>query len=153
MRIRDSAAFVTGANRGLDLAFAQELLAAGARAAFWDYLTEPFVFARPDVQAKEMGPWQENGEIWRRFPPPSIANHNPDQVFYYDDKFMQRRMDYAPDVTGNPRIAHYTHDPKTFDGFVFPTRRLVHLRDENSIANQKFAAITVQVSSVDFVRG
>jgi NAD(P)-dependent dehydrogenase (short-subunit alcohol dehydrogenase family) len=45
MRIRDSAAFVTGANRGLDLAFAQELLAAGARAAFWDYLTEPFVFA------------------------------------------------------------------------------------------------------------
>jgi hypothetical protein len=105
------------------------------------------------VQAKEMGPWQENGEIWRRFPPPSIANHNPDQVFYYDDKFMQRRMDYAPDVTGNPRIAHYTHDPKTFDGFVFPTRRLVHLRDENSIANQKFAAITVQVSSVDFVRG
>ena len=31
MRIRDSVAFVTGANRGLGLAFAQELLAAGAR--------------------------------------------------------------------------------------------------------------------------
>src|SRR6476661_2264672 len=30
MRIRDAVAFVTGANRGLGLAFAQELLAAGA---------------------------------------------------------------------------------------------------------------------------
>jgi len=49
------------------------------------------------------------------------------------------------------RIAHYTHDSKTFDGFVFPRRRLIHLRDENGITNQKFVAITVQVSSV--VRG
>ena len=31
MKIRDSVAFVTGANRGLGLAFVQELLPAGAR--------------------------------------------------------------------------------------------------------------------------
>jgi NAD(P)-dependent dehydrogenase (short-subunit alcohol dehydrogenase family) len=34
MRIRDSVAFVTGANRGLGLAFAKELLAAGARKVY-----------------------------------------------------------------------------------------------------------------------
>jgi NAD(P)-dependent dehydrogenase (short-subunit alcohol dehydrogenase family) len=34
MRIRDSVAFVTGANRGLGLAFAQELLAGGARKVY-----------------------------------------------------------------------------------------------------------------------
>jgi NAD(P)-dependent dehydrogenase (short-subunit alcohol dehydrogenase family) len=34
MRIRDSVAFVTGANRGLGLAFAQELLDAGARKVY-----------------------------------------------------------------------------------------------------------------------
>ena len=34
MRIRDSVAFVTGANRGLGLAFAQELLASGARKVY-----------------------------------------------------------------------------------------------------------------------
>jgi NAD(P)-dependent dehydrogenase (short-subunit alcohol dehydrogenase family) len=34
MKIRDSVAFVTGANRGLGLAFAQELLAAGARKVY-----------------------------------------------------------------------------------------------------------------------
>jgi Dehydrogenases with different specificities (related to short-chain alcohol dehydrogenases) len=34
MKIRDSVAFVTGANRGLGLAFAQELIAAGARKVY-----------------------------------------------------------------------------------------------------------------------
>jgi len=34
MKIRDSIAFVTGANRGIGLAFAQELLAAGARKVY-----------------------------------------------------------------------------------------------------------------------
>ena len=34
MRIRDAVAFVTGANRGLGLVFAQELLAAGARKVY-----------------------------------------------------------------------------------------------------------------------
>jgi NAD(P)-dependent dehydrogenase (short-subunit alcohol dehydrogenase family) len=34
MKIRNSVAFVTGANRGIGLAFAQELLAAGARKVY-----------------------------------------------------------------------------------------------------------------------
>jgi NAD(P)-dependent dehydrogenase (short-subunit alcohol dehydrogenase family) len=34
MKIRDSVAFITGANRGLGLVFAQELLAAGARRVY-----------------------------------------------------------------------------------------------------------------------
>ena len=34
MRVRDSVAFVTGANRGIGLAFVQELLAAGARKVY-----------------------------------------------------------------------------------------------------------------------
>ena len=61
---------------------------------------------------------------------------------------MQRRMDYSPHVTGSPQIAHYTHDPKTFDGFVFPTRRLVHRRDEDGVADQSFAAITIDIDTV-----
>ena len=120
-------------------------------AATWSYLTEPFVFTYPGVTAREIEPWHEDGEKWRRLAvtfPPAIANHNPDQVFYYDQDFMQRRMDYSPDVTGNPRIAHYTDDPKTYDGFVFPTRRRVHLHDEAGAADQSFAPITLDVEHV-----
>jgi hypothetical protein len=120
-------------------------------AATWNYLTEPFVFTYPGVAVEEIEPWEEDGAIWRRLAvtfPPGIANHNPDQVFYYDDRLMLRRMDYSPDVTGNPRIAQYTHDPKTFDGFVFPTRRRVHLYDEAGNADQSFAPITLDVEQV-----
>jgi hypothetical protein len=61
---------------------------------------------------------------------------------------MLRRLDYSPDVTGNPRLAHYAHDPKSFDGFVFPTRRRVHLHDEAGHADQSFALITLDIERV-----
>jgi hypothetical protein len=120
-------------------------------AAVWNYLTAPFVFTQPGVVSREIAPWREGAETWRRLAvtfPKTIANHNADQVFYYDDAFMQRRMDYSPDVTGRPPVAHYGHDHKAFDGFVFPTRRRVHLHDADGVANQRFAAITVDVTAV-----
>ena len=112
-------------------------------AAVWNYLTAPFVFSRPGVVVREIAPWDEGGETWRRLAvafPNTIANHNADQVFYYDDAFMQRRMDYSPEVTGKPPVAHYTHEYKTFDGFLFPTRRRVLLHDANGIADQGVCA-------------
>lgn len=120
-------------------------------AAVWNYLATPFVFVQPGVEAVEIEPWAEGVQTWRRLAvtfPGSIANHNPRQVFYYDEAFMQRRMDYSPEVTGSPPVAHYTHDPKTFDGFVFPTRRRVHLHDAAGIADLRFAPITLDVASV-----
>jgi hypothetical protein len=123
-----------------------------ASAANWNYLTQPFSFTYPGVQAREIEPWREDDQVWRRLAvtfPETNANHNADQVFYYDSNFMLRRMDYAPEVTGNSQVAHYTHDPKTFDGFVFPTRRLVHRRNADAIADQSVAAITVDVTHVD----
>jgi len=120
-------------------------------AAVWNYLTAPFVFTQPGVTALEIEPWTEGTQTWRRLAvtfPKTIANHNADQIFYYDNAFMQRRMDYSPDVTGNPPVAHYSHVPRTFDGFVFPTRRFVHLHDANGVANQQFAPITIEIASV-----
>ena len=78
----------------------------------------------------------------------TFPNHNADQVSYYDEQFMQRRMDYSPDVTGSPPVAHYTHDPKTFDGLVFPTRRRVLLHDADGVADESLAPITVDVEDV-----
>jgi hypothetical protein len=102
------------------------------------------------VQVGEIQPWREGDETWRRLAvhfPPNMPNHNADQVFYYDDHFMLRRMDYAPDVTGST-VAHYTHDHKMFDKFVFPTRRRIYRRGDDGTAEQRLAIITVDVSSV-----
>ena len=65
---------------------------------------------------------------------------------------MLRRMDYSPDVTGNPPVAHYTHDPKTFDGFVFPTHREVLLYGPDGVADPSFVPITVDVDEVTVTR-
>jgi MOSC domain-containing protein YiiM len=96
-----------------------------------------------------------------RMPALLVEHHRPG--FYFrvlkegevgdDDAFMQRRMDYSPDVTGNPPIAHYTHDYQTFDGFVFPTRRLVYLHDASGVADKGFAPITIDVNVVTADRG
>lgn len=51
--------------------------------------------------------------------PEDNRNHNADQVFYFGDTFMQRRMDYSPDVTGKPPVTHYLYDHNIFDGFLF----------------------------------
>ena len=120
-------------------------------AAVWNYLTAPSVFTQPGVEAREIAPWREGTQTWRRLAvtfPETIAKHNAKQVFYYDDAFMQRRMNYSPDVTGSPPVAHYTHDYRTFDGFAFPTRRLVHLHDVGGVADQHFAPITIDVAPV-----
>jgi hypothetical protein len=124
-------------------------------AAVWNYLTAPFTFALPDVEAREIDPWNEDGETWRRLAvsfPPGNANHNADQLFYYDDELLLRRMDYSPDVTGSPPVAHYAYDHRSFDGFLFPTRRRVHLHDTNGVADKSFTPISVDLADVTIER-
>jgi hypothetical protein len=119
--------------------------------ANWNYFVEPFLFTYPGVEAEEIEPWQEGDETWRRLRvtfPAELPNHNPEQTFYYDDKFLLRRMDYAPDVTGNGLIAHYVHDPVTVDGLVFYRRRMVHLRAEDGSADRSWAPIEIRTDEV-----
>jgi hypothetical protein len=120
--------------------------------ALWNYLTTPFMFTYPGVHAREIEPWQEHGETWRRLQvtfPPSIATHNPEQVFYYGADGMQRRMDYAPEVNGDALVAHYTDEARSFGGVVYPTRRRVFGRDPDGSANQSVAFITIDIDDVE----
>jgi hypothetical protein len=103
------------------------------------------------VASHEIEPWQENGQTWCRLQvtlPDTIATRNRDQVFYFDAYGMQRLMDYAPVVTGNPRIAHYTDEHKTFDGIVIPTRRRVYRRNPDGTADKSVAVITLDIDNI-----
>jgi hypothetical protein len=119
--------------------------------ATWGHLTTPFVLTAPGVVAREIEPWQQDGETWRRLAvafPPTIVAHTQQQVLSYDERFMLRRLDDAPQLTGGSGVAHYTHDFKTFDGFVFPTLRLVHACDERGNADRAVASIVSDVKRV-----
>jgi len=123
--------------------------------ANWNYVNEPFLFTYPRVEAHEIEPWDEGGHTWRRLAvtfPRNLPSHSPQQTYYYDDDFLLRRTDYTPDLTANSLIAHYTHDPKNFDGFTFYTRRSVHIRNADGIADKSFAPITISVGSVSIER-
>lgn len=94
--------------------------------AMWTYLTTPFLFSMPGFETKEVEPWDENGEEWRRLRvifPESVHSHSPVQTFYFDAQGILKRHDYSADVLGGSTTAHYVLEPKTFDGIVFPTKR------------------------------
>jgi hypothetical protein len=120
--------------------------------ASWNYLTAPFLFAYPGVETRELEPWQEDGESWRRLQvtfPRSVATHSTEQVFYYDADFMQRRMDYAVEVNGDVLVAQYQYEPKTFHGLVFPSQRRVHRRSPDGSADQSRTSITLDITDIE----
>jgi hypothetical protein len=100
--------------------------------AMWGYANAPFLFAREGFAAREIEPWEEDGETWRRLAvtfPPDVPAHSREQVFYFDERGMLRRNDYTAEPFGRwARGAHYSHDHRTFDGIAFPTRRRVYPR-------------------------
>ena len=120
--------------------------------ASWMYLLEPFLFTLPTVETREIEPWEEDGETWRRLEvtfPETIASHSTVQTYYFDSKTgLQRRMDYDVQVNGWASVAHYTSEHKTFDGLAVPTRRRVLLRNEQNIADHSFAAILLDIDHV-----
>lgn len=100
--------------------------------AIWNYLCTPFLLAHPQVQVRELAPWVENGEEWRRLEaifPTTIPTHCQQQVFYVDGRGFIRRHDYVAEVIGGfARAAHYCDRHRAFGGLVFPTRRRVYPR-------------------------
>jgi hypothetical protein len=120
--------------------------------ATWMYLLEPFLFTLPGVRTREIAPWSEVGETWRRLEvtfPHQIATHSTVQTYYFDsDTGLQRRMDYSPDVNGHPLVAHYTSEHHDFGGLIVPTRRRVLIRNDEGVADQSFCSILLDVSEV-----
>ncbi|MCK1289734.1 hypothetical protein [Bradyrhizobium sp. 30] len=102
--------------------------------AIWNYLTNPFLLAHPDVLVEELPPWQENNESWRRLRaqfPPSLITLAPGQIFYFDENALQRRTDH--DLFGM-KVAHYSWAHDSFGGIVVPTlRRAQTLRPDGTV--------------------
>jgi hypothetical protein len=92
--------------------------------ALWSYLNQPFVLARPGVEAREVGP--------RRLAvtfPPDVPAHCREQLFHFDDALRLVRNDYTAEVFGRwARGKHFSDQHREFGGFLFPTRRRVYPR-------------------------
>jgi hypothetical protein len=121
--------------------------------AIWNYLCAPFFFTWPGFTLEEIEPWTQDAETWRRLLvtfPPDVPTHNPQQVFYFDDRGLLRRLDYMPEILGPAAApaAHYCDSHQDFDGLIVPTRRRVYIRRDDGIPATGFAVVEIDISDV-----
>ncbi len=97
--------------------------------ATWNYLTTPFMLARKGFQIEALGPLQgELGKYTRLRAtfPDDVPTHSRQQIFYFDERRLLRRLDYTAEVVGGwAHAAHLCDEYRTFDRLIAPTRRKV----------------------------
>jgi hypothetical protein len=123
--------------------------------ALWTYANAPFLFAQPGFAVRELEPWDEDGETWRRLAvtfPPEIPAHSREQVFHVDARGRLRRNDYTAEVFGSwAKGAHYLYDHREFDGVLFPIRRRVHPRARSGRPRRWVTLVWIDVRDVELV--
>jgi hypothetical protein len=118
--------------------------------AMWTYVSAPFVFLRDGYGLRELEPWEEQGERWRRLAvtfPAGVQTHSREQIFYLDSSGLIRRHDYTAEPFGNwAKAAHYCFEHRKFGGLLLPTRRLVYPRRRDNIPRAHPRLVWIEVS-------
>ena len=95
--------------------------------ANWNYLTAPFLLGRKGVVVEALPPLQGEMASLTRLQvtfPDDIPTHSRQQIFYFDDQRMLKRLDYtAEPVGGWAHAAHLCEDYRTFGKLKVPTKR------------------------------
>ena len=119
----------------------------------WTYLTVPFSLTWAGFEAREIEPWQEQGETWRRLSvtfPPSIASHSSLQIFSFGDDGLLRKHDYVDEVAGNFPVAHYVSDYQGVSGLLIPTKRRAFARRPDNKPALEALTVSIDLSEIRF---
>ena len=119
----------------------------------WNYLTFPFSFSLPGFEVAELGPWQENGETWRRLQvtfPDYIATHCQVQTYYVATDGLIRRHDYDVDINGGTPGAHYFSEHVAVAGIILPTKHRIYLRNPDLSHEMEPLIVSIDLSGIHF---
>jgi hypothetical protein len=121
--------------------------------AMWTYLTQPFTFAMPGFQTRELEPWDEAGQRWRRLRvtwPSYLATHSTEQTLYVDSEGRLVRHDYDVEIAGGTSGAHYLSDYQDVAGIRLPTKHRIFPRgpDGQSLADPLI--VSIDLSEITF---
>jgi hypothetical protein len=147
----DPAAAFAGATRGS--AWDELQVAYFASEANWNYVTAPFLFARPDFVTEETWPWREDRQTWRTLLvtyPDTVVAHSRQQTCYIDETGLLRRLDYSVDILGGGPAVHYPSRYREFDGIMVPTHRRVYVRKADGTPVRDSVSVAVDVTDVSF---
>lgn len=126
-------------------------LAYFAGSAMWTYLAEPISLTFPGVGTREIDPWTEDGERFRRLRvsyPADIATLSAEQVLYVDADGLIRRRDYSVEVAGGTPAAHYVSGHTEVSGLVIPTKRRIYGRDGNGRGVPEPLVVSVDLTDI-----
>ena len=121
--------------------------------ALWGYLTNPFLYTYPGIEAREIGPWHEDGERWRVLEatfPESYAAHTRTQYSYYGEDGLLRRHLYSVDVLGGSQGANYAFDYQAVDGMMVATRRRVVAYDRDRQKVPEPVLVSIDLNDIHF---
>jgi hypothetical protein len=120
--------------------------------AIWGYTCAPYTFLWPGVETRELEPWQQDGETWRRLEvtyPDGFHTHSRRQIYYFDSRGLLRRNDYTAEVFGSfARSAHMCYEHRDFDGLVFPTKRRVYSRGRRNRPRRITTLVSIDIANV-----
>jgi hypothetical protein len=121
--------------------------------AMWTYLTQPFTFTLPGFETRELDPWDEAGEQWRRLRvtwPPSLATHSTKQTLYFNDDGLLARHDYDVEISGGTSAAHYVSDYDDVAGIRLPTKHRIFPRTPDGQSLAEPLIVSIDLSEVVF---
>ena len=121
--------------------------------AMWTYLTQPFSFALPGFETKELDPWQEGDEEWRRLSviwPSYLATHSTSQTLYFGSDGLIRRHDYDVEIQGGTGGAHFMSGYTDVAGIKVPTRHRIFPRQLDGQALSEPLLVSIDLSEISF---
>ena len=121
--------------------------------SMWTYLTQPFTYALPGFEIRELEPWQEEGEEWRRLHlvwPNNLATHSSEQTLYVGADGLLRRHDYDIVIQANAPGAHYFSDYTEVAGIVVPTRHRIVQRTPDGQSLDEPVLVSIELSEIAF---
>jgi len=97
--------------------------------ATWNYLVTPFIFLQKGFHFEVLDPVKVAASSWCRLKatmPDDLPTHCRTQIFYFDENWYLRRLDYVAEVVGSwAHAAHFCDNYQDFDGLKAPTYRRV----------------------------
>lgn len=125
--------------------------------AVWTYLTSPFLYTYPGFLTKEIEPWEENGEVWRRLKiifPDNIASHTKEQVSYFGPDGLLRRHDYTVDILGGATGANYASGYQNINGIMIASDRKIfaYQGNDHDVIKDPLL-VSIEMSSISFSEG
>jgi hypothetical protein len=123
--------------------------------AMWTYYNLPFLLGEPGVETAEIPAVALDGRMLRGLRAefsPGIHTHSPAQQFYFDEDGLLRRHDYAVDVAGGTRAAHFVSGYVDVQGLRLPTRRRVYLRNTDGTLATDSVLVSADLSDFELTR-